>query len=507
MNKKILFSPVGGTDPMSETNARDGALLNIARYRKPDIIYLFMSKEIIEKHYADNRYLKCLSWLENVINHKFEVNIIEKPELEDVHIFGSIYQDLHDELLKIIATMDETDELILNMSSGTPAMKSALLVLATMLDIKCTCEQVNTPTRKMNEHIHETHPDLETLWELNDDNRLYREGNIKEGERCHPETLEFVKKLEIEDSIVKFVNAYRYKDALQLAEKLPSYNKKYLDKLKFAVARKELNYRITNQLLDKVELEIYSPVRRDGAKEIYEYALALKNRVTCGELEDFLRATSPLFFVLFSRILKKQAAFDLEDYIQVSKGTKFWDLEKLKNNEEAYESLNNYYKGNFISSWTKSSHLCVLAVDLIGDAKVVDCMKKLREIEFKVRNVAAHTMQSINKEMVKNRTGYTCEEIVELIETAFSYTDLNISKRQWNSYEEMNNDIIYTVKSYVTKENNHIAHKAETRAIIPEPIKIAQEVASNSKNAYKIIRLRRYRYGNRRSWINIIKRI
>lgn len=51
----VLFSPVGGTDPIS--NERDGALLHICRIYKPDIVYLYMSKEMLEFHKKDNRYL------------------------------------------------------------------------------------------------------------------------------------------------------------------------------------------------------------------------------------------------------------------------------------------------------------------------------------------------------------------------------------------------------------------------------------------------------------------
>ena len=56
MNRKILFSPVGGTDPMSEKNDHDGAMLHIARHYKPDIVYMYMSKEILESQKRDDRY-------------------------------------------------------------------------------------------------------------------------------------------------------------------------------------------------------------------------------------------------------------------------------------------------------------------------------------------------------------------------------------------------------------------------------------------------------------------
>lgn len=47
MNRKILFTPVGGTDPISSTNCYDGAILHICRHYKPDKVIMYMSKEML----------------------------------------------------------------------------------------------------------------------------------------------------------------------------------------------------------------------------------------------------------------------------------------------------------------------------------------------------------------------------------------------------------------------------------------------------------------------------
>ena len=55
MKNYVLFSPVGGTDPI--THSRDGALLHICRKYKPIKIVLYMSDEILKNHRSDNRYV------------------------------------------------------------------------------------------------------------------------------------------------------------------------------------------------------------------------------------------------------------------------------------------------------------------------------------------------------------------------------------------------------------------------------------------------------------------
>ena len=66
---KILFSPVGMTDPVSEIRdpqtkeiigVRDGSLLQICRHYQPDVVYMYMSAETIEYEKMDGRYEKSI---------------------------------------------------------------------------------------------------------------------------------------------------------------------------------------------------------------------------------------------------------------------------------------------------------------------------------------------------------------------------------------------------------------------------------------------------------------
>ena len=51
MGKKYLFSPIGNTDPIKYLY--DGSMLHICRYYKPDVVYLYLSKEMAENHDLD----------------------------------------------------------------------------------------------------------------------------------------------------------------------------------------------------------------------------------------------------------------------------------------------------------------------------------------------------------------------------------------------------------------------------------------------------------------------
>ena len=460
MNKKILFTPVGGTDPISETNFHDGPIIHIARHYKPDIICMYMSKEILDNEEADKkddkdknkegRYLYCIRKLGEKLGQTFEIERIERPELEQVQLFDSIYTDFETILDDITGKLNDTDELLLNISSGTPAMKSALLVLATMIDIPCKCIQVNTPEKNMNEHKHDKKDgfQMDLLWELNPDNNGEYSPGDENYNRTHEETLVSLKRLKYEEIIKKFVRSYDYHAALLLAEGMSAeHTKQYFNKLKLADARQKLNFYEVDDLLkneNKEMKEIYSPIRTEKNRKAYEYMLALQAKEAKGEYVDFIRGISPIFTDLLEGILLKHAQFDISDYTYTDDEGVKWDADRLSGTQYI-GILNAAYTRGFAGGWVKSDHLVKLIQGLIADLSLRGCVEALRKIEKIVRNPAAHEIVGLSDKKIKEMTGYNCKEIIDLIREAFTYTSYNIKSCYWNSYDAMNDDIISSI--------------------------------------------------------------
>ena len=116
MKQTILFSPVGGTDPISNTNGRDGSLLHICRVYQPDKVILYMSKEILDNQAKDDRYRYCLDRLAQNQGRKMEYEIIERPNLSNVQEFDFFYQDFRRIIARITEMMEDDDRLLLNVS-------------------------------------------------------------------------------------------------------------------------------------------------------------------------------------------------------------------------------------------------------------------------------------------------------------------------------------------------------------------------------------------------------
>lgn len=217
MARRVLFSPVGGTDPISADNARDGSMLHIARKRLPDAVYLYLSGEMLENQKLDQRYTRALEKLSAATGHRIDCHLIERPKLTEVQNFDVFYWDFRNEILGIIEKEDiaSPSELLVNTSSGTPAMKNALVVLNALGGLKCTLVQVAAPERRMGTHNHPADYDLDTYWELDEDGRPGSEDRTRD---IKSPNLLGLSNLQ---TIRNFIDKYDYEAAWELAQTLP----------------------------------------------------------------------------------------------------------------------------------------------------------------------------------------------------------------------------------------------------------------------------------------------
>lgn len=441
MGKKILFSPIGGTDPISENNCRDGSMLHICRHYKPDKVILFLSGEMVKKHHEDNRYGYCLKKLEELQNRKFDVEYIERPDLIEVQEFNTFFDIFGDILKNIKKDLNDGDEVLLNVSSGTPAMKSVLIVLNTLADYKCTTIQVSTPIKRMNEHTHKE-TDYETLWELDEDN------DPKSKSRCQVvecPTLSTIKKEEI---IKKHIEAYDYSAALAVAKtiKNDAVNKGYYSLIEMAQYREMLDYKKALDIAYKNKAYCF-PIDDDRNIKIFEYALNIDVKRKRHEYADFIRSLTPLFVDLFEMVLKHETNIDINKYCTYEKKNgkkaRVWDLEKLEGTE-ILEDLNYHYEKGFGAGFIYSEPLVYLIQDFVSSDKkeISDLVGNLREVEKNIRNVTAHEMVCVTDDVIKNKTDFTSNAIMTMIKKVFDHSGIDIKDDDWNSYDLMNKLII-----------------------------------------------------------------
>jgi hypothetical protein len=455
MGRKILFSPVGGTDPMPESNYKDGSMIHISRIYKPDLVILYLSKEMLEKEKADNRYTYSIEQLAKLQKRKIDYKIIERPELVNVHDFDYFYGDFRDIVKALIDEMEEDDELLFNISSGTPAMKSCLLTLNHLWEDSCKSIQVSTPIGAMNDHNHSKKSedyDIRTRWELNEDNYENFENRCKEIECIS------LKQLKNEELIKKLIDEYDYDAAYSIAtyEDMKNSSKNYIDYLEIAKHRLLQDLKTVDKIINKAEIKseidknIYNPVKGSNVREYFEYILSLDIKIKKKQYADFIRAISPIIKDIFILIINKHLKIDIYSELcdNNNKSRKYvWSEEKLNKHEEILKILQAKYKNNFKYGDLSADHFKYIILETVKNKDIKEVVENLRSVEERVRNIAAHEIVSVTENFIKERTGgYTSKQIINDIKKALAYAGINISANDYNSYKYMNEDIKSRIK-------------------------------------------------------------
>ena len=430
---KILFSPIGGSDPIR--NYHDGSMLHICRNYLPDRVVLYLSGEMYQHHVQDNRYVYCLEELGKKMSHPFEIEVIVRDELTEVQDYEYFYTEFTKCINDIVAQMDEGDELLLNVSSGTPAMKNALIILATLAEFSFQPIQVSTPLKRSNYMDENTKKyEVQEQWEFDEDNEP-QEGDTS---RCEEiKSLNLVKLLKV-NLLEKHLQAYDYTAALEIARDLKNHiSVKATAMIEQANERNQLNTKRVNELAKKIDYQPM-PVKNQENCDLLEYVLLLQMKVRRKEYADFIRAITPVVFELFYRVLKRQCHIDIKDYCDEKKSGLRWNPEKIKQTEVGDILQKEYAATGFRGGPVYSSQLKPLILHYSGSEKVNTLVTDLRHAEEKARNKAAHTIVSITNEKIVKWTDYTAEELLVKIQQLTLFVVPGQDGSIWDSYERMN---------------------------------------------------------------------
>lgn len=152
--------------------------------------------------------------------------------------------------------------------------------------------------------------------------------------------------------------------------------------------------------------------------------------------------------MLFKKAFEVQSRINLDDYTVNSEGKITWSISKLKKDENGRKikaAIEEKF-GEIKTYHTVSSeiYLALMNSRIFGlrDKDITKKAEKLREIEKKGRNKAAHQIVSIDDKFLKRETGFTSEEILNKITDFAEEIKLGVKKEHWNSYEIMNEKII-----------------------------------------------------------------
>ena len=308
---RILFSSVGKSDPMTifeNLEVYDGSLLHIIRHKKPDIVYLYMSGQICKYDDMDNRYKKAIKLLADELQVSINVFKIKRTELIDVQKFDFFYDEFEKIILDIIQKFGPETEILCNVSSGTPGMKSAIQIISALSKYKLIPIQVIDPTKGQ----------IGRAYELNNYNveEYFRQNidNIQNDDRTsisYNESFSFKMQRE---SIIALIQQYDYEAAYCLINEYKyRINKYYIDLLDFAKSRSSLDMKTSLRINSQYDLN-FIPYKKDNQIKLFEYALLLKMKVQKNDVIDFLRGLTPFLNQASYMLLKKNYGIDMHCY-------------------------------------------------------------------------------------------------------------------------------------------------------------------------------------------------
>lgn len=451
---RILFTPVGDTDPVR--GYHDGGMLHILRHYAPvDRIFVFLTKEMEDKEAESGCYTKGIQKVAPQCKIEFIRSGITEPHIyERLTVLQDVFQEKYEQY--------PNEEWLLNLSSGTPQMKSVMSLIG--LDHpQVKAIQVFSPAKGSNNKSHpEKTPEmLEMLYHFNDDD------DPSSSNRCNEPELSLLKKHSVKMQIISLVNNYEYEGALQLLKQNRSLFSDISEKLlKHAVHRRNLMWRDANKIISSYKGNPL--ISKAGDFEEFFRVMELRQRKK--QLYEFIVKTTPICTKLatdYAISLEQRTLFDLNACSEIRRdedGDVRYVLKREKigrYNNTLLEHLNHKYKrsGGFKDSDLSISNMAYICEWIINsgissngrDIEIKKIFVRLSIVSENIRNKVAHKIvmnltENIIREWSKGKersgiadAGLDSRDILNYLHRASDL--IRNQKFQWD-YGELNNSII-----------------------------------------------------------------
>lgn len=406
---KILISAVGDTDPIR--NFHDGPLLHIVRVYRPEKIVLVHSERSLTKHD------KLVKALKSIKDYSPEI-IQDGGVLPDAQV--AIFDEMYDTVSSIVKKYISDDEIILNISSATPQIISAMFAVNRISDFNVTAVQVVTPQHKSNEGLrHDNQEDIDTLIETNLDNQSDYENRTLEDTGS-----KFSQDL-TKRNLKALIDNYDYQGALELLKKQKSFSN-----------IKELRKKLT---------EISDTIKIQGMPDKIVKAKLLSNQAKSA-LNSYLNIDRNHKQGNIAEVLirvKSLVEFILEDYLNnhfldvityKEDGKPFLNASKypeiLKKFQEDAKMRGQEYHSGYLSL---PAYIGILKF-FEPNHDLLKHIYKIQEIN-QVRNQVAHSLQAFDREnLTKVSSAVFASKQILL-------ASFDIDNHWFSFYEDLNQEI------------------------------------------------------------------
>lgn len=405
---KILISAVGDTDPIR--NFHDGPLLHIVRVYRPEKIVLVHSERSLTKHD------KLVKALKSIKDYSPEI-IQDGGVLPDAQV--AIFDKMYDTVSSIVKKYISDDEIILNISSATPQIISAMFAVNRISDFNVTAVQVVTPQHKSNEGLrHDNQEDIDTLIETNLDNQSDYENRTLEDTGS-----KFSQDL-TKRNLKALIDNYDYQGALELLKKQKSFSN-----------IKELRKKLT-EISDTIKIQgmpdkiVKAKLSNQAKSALNSYLNIDRNHKQGNIAEVLIRVKSLVEFILEDYL--NNHFLDVITYKEDGKpflnASKYPEI--LKKFQEDAKMRGQEYHSGYLSL---PAYIGILKF-FEPNHDLLKHIYKIQEIN-QVRNQVAHSLQAFDRKNLKKVSSavFASKQIL--------LASFDIDNHWFSFYEDLNQEI------------------------------------------------------------------
>lgn len=443
---QYLFTPVGNTDPVRDYH--DGGMLHILRHYKIDKVFIFLTADMEEKE----EQWHCYSLGVKKVAPQCEIEFIKSGITEPQNYEKLLYlQEKFDELFEQFPDV----KWILNISSGTPQMKTIMSFLSVDYP-SCTAVQVSNPhvdRDKVAGHCEKK--EYVEMLECNEDD------DPSSPNRCTEPPLLMIRRHGLRLQIESLVRNYEYGGALQLVEQNRRLFSDTTERLlRHGVCRTMLNWREANKIIS----DYNGKILMQSPSDFSEYFQLMELRQRKEQLSEFIVKLSPVLMGLGFKYLECIKGFDLlqcgRELNRNGERVFRWDCNKArKYNPELQDYLDKKYPGGMkdgplyfqtIMSLCEYYKVTTLKSDALHN-EITTAFSKLRTVEETARNPIAHNICNMTEARLEEETK---KQLLEPLNSAGIlrilrkvYKDIYKKNMAW-TYDGLNDCIVESLQTF-----------------------------------------------------------
>lgn len=427
----VLYSCIGTTDPVR--GMRDGGLMHILRFYRPEAVYLFLSREMIERDAADDRIAKTFAFLRENWDGYSPRLIRFETDIQDPSDMDALTAPM-DALLQKVLEENPGAEILLNLSSGTPQMQILLAQMALDPRYPTRGIQVKNPEKQSGtaERTNiKTYPVDEALG-LNEDEEPGA------ANRCCEPRMMAVRREAVRNQLAGLISQRNYAAIAQMGAQLPAPIPKLARHLDYRSRFLLKEARESAQGLSGMGLLAEQGNLPYPVYEMVEYFGVLKHLVYLKRYTDFVLRLNPFLIRLQLQMLGEKLrplGVPVDALIATRDGHKLVLPEGIRS---ALPEMLVFLESDFkcqLEERDVSIRLLKLMLEYLGTEEItLQLLSDCEKLNGLLRNQAAHSLFSVTNQDIRNVCGWEGEAILRdleklLLETLNRYDTRELKKR------------------------------------------------------------------------------